>query len=303
MGIELVQIFSSRAAETRIGRLCSAHPAASQSKRRELNCFDCLRSRFQILMQIRSVAAFQNRICSPVMGCSKPNSAGVQGQTGCAAFVGARAAAKRVCGRFARRRPDGPVPKDGCGFGAFGRFASGIRAACICRRPVAPAGERASPAGLPTSGCVALPRWPSPRSRTRFVEIVCALTVAFDDRQIPAMRRVVAELFGQMALGLGGEGKHHQPARFTVQAMHGPNRHGHALPRRRGSSLATMRESISSSVGCICRRCCRPIPLFAMPIRRQARRLFDHHHLLVEMHDLHILFARRRSGRLRQDFH
>jgi len=132
------------------------------------------------------------------------------------------------------------------------------------------------------------------------------------DGDVAAMGAVQAKLLRQDPARGNAASKHKQPARLTVDAVHGPNRPHpwrFAFPR----PLPTLPAAASECAGdhawqhlveCGLQLSATGWPgeFLVMPGRRQAARLFDDGHRVIEIDDVYIFSLRWGGGRTRQDF-
>lgn len=128
-----------------------------------------------------------------------------------------------------------------------------------------------------------------------------------DNGQISSVRCVQTKLLGENSRGRHVSREGDEPACFAVDAMDAAHR-WHASSWLRAGCLAAPWSAPQSARGELCFDRLghelferglnlapprRPASLFMMPGRRDSRRLFDHHDVVVEMDNLHVPHARR----------
>jgi hypothetical protein len=119
--------------------------------------------------------------------------------------------------------------------------------------------------------------------------------------EIAAVRGVRPKLLRENPFGRHRASEHHEAARLAVDPVHRPHRR---LPARlRAAGFEPPREILADRVGHhLVERglhlppAGRPRLLFGMARGGDARRLLDHHHLVVEVHDADVVGLRGRGG-------
>ena len=124
--------------------------------------------------------------------------------------------------------------------------------------------------------------------------------------EVAAMRGVQPELLGKNAAGRNVSGKHDQAARLAVDAMHRPHRRNPPSLRLRTAchapeaAVEVAADRIGHELlerGLHLPPAGGPGEFFVMSRGRQARRFVDHHHVVVDVDDAHIVGLRQRRRR------
>ncbi len=128
------------------------------------------------------------------------------------------------------------------------------------------------------------------------------LHLAFDDRQVAPMRRMLPEFLGQYSLGGVRPGKHYESAGIPIDTVHSPHGHGDAPAIAAASDLRDHMWQQFIERGLNLLAPLRPLPFLPMPIRRHTGRLFDDDHVVIEILYADIVFFRRRCSGMGQHF-